>query len=445
MPFVLGVRSVGYTQSVRRFPAKIDGLTGGGGGATTFLGLTDTPAAYAGAALQGVRVNAGATALEFAAIPAGDWLADGSYGAATGTWNLGTQEVNNVGRLLVNTALDDVGRIQLRSDSGAAVDNDESLSLVNKTDATLNNQKWSPALRLVGQGWSTVLGASQECDWRIYNTPVQSTSPIKTELIIDRSIGGGAYLTKFLIDQNGNVICGYTGFLGVGTTPFLGKCHVDQSNPTGQIAALGLDQGDQDETFIDFTGTSNAASTNSIRALQTDINCIRVEVNSVQPKWMNIFDDSIVGANALTRFAQIYVAGGAASLTCATGGTFQLFNLFATNASSAYCTADAANDKITLDRAGYYLVNFQCSFSGTNGSLWTFVARWNGVNQTQCECIRTLGAAGASGSCSFVGIVDATAGGNDLDVYCTAATTGHQMTAEYAQLTATWIGSTEAV
>jgi hypothetical protein len=34
-------------------------------GTTTFLGLTDTPAAYTGGSLQAVRVNVGETALEF--------------------------------------------------------------------------------------------------------------------------------------------------------------------------------------------------------------------------------------------------------------------------------------------------------------------------------------------------------------------------------------------
>jgi len=38
---------------------------GGGGGATTFTGLSDTPGAYTGASLQAVRVNAGETGLEF--------------------------------------------------------------------------------------------------------------------------------------------------------------------------------------------------------------------------------------------------------------------------------------------------------------------------------------------------------------------------------------------
>lgn len=41
----------------------------GGGGASTFLELTDTPAAYAGAGGELVAVNAGATDLEFVPVP----------------------------------------------------------------------------------------------------------------------------------------------------------------------------------------------------------------------------------------------------------------------------------------------------------------------------------------------------------------------------------------
>ncbi len=40
--------------------------TGGVGGATTFLGLTDTPTGYAGAETFFVKVNSAGTALEFA-------------------------------------------------------------------------------------------------------------------------------------------------------------------------------------------------------------------------------------------------------------------------------------------------------------------------------------------------------------------------------------------
>lgn len=48
----------------------------GGGGATNFLGLTDTPANYTGDAARVVSVNAGETALEFTVPAAGGGLPD---------------------------------------------------------------------------------------------------------------------------------------------------------------------------------------------------------------------------------------------------------------------------------------------------------------------------------------------------------------------------------
>jgi Concanavalin A-like lectin/glucanases superfamily/Repeat of unknown function (DUF5907)/Chaperone of endosialidase len=47
------------------------GVTGGGGGSSDFLGLTDTPNTYSGQAGKAVLVNAGATALEFGTPAAG--------------------------------------------------------------------------------------------------------------------------------------------------------------------------------------------------------------------------------------------------------------------------------------------------------------------------------------------------------------------------------------
>ena len=51
---------------------------GGGGGSTSFLGLTDTPAAYTGMTASGVRVNTGETALEFYDISATSPSASGN-------------------------------------------------------------------------------------------------------------------------------------------------------------------------------------------------------------------------------------------------------------------------------------------------------------------------------------------------------------------------------
>ena len=39
--------------------------SGAGGGSSSFIGLTDTPAAFTGAALRFLRVNAGETAVQF--------------------------------------------------------------------------------------------------------------------------------------------------------------------------------------------------------------------------------------------------------------------------------------------------------------------------------------------------------------------------------------------
>jgi len=51
----------------------------GGGGAAAFLGLTDTPASYVGQGLLGVRVNAGETALEFAATVGSEDITHHAY------------------------------------------------------------------------------------------------------------------------------------------------------------------------------------------------------------------------------------------------------------------------------------------------------------------------------------------------------------------------------
>ena len=72
------------------------GLLAGGSGATTFTGLTDTPSSYSGQGLKAVRVNTGATGLEFY-IPG--TLSDGDKGDITvsgsgATWTIDSGVVN---------------------------------------------------------------------------------------------------------------------------------------------------------------------------------------------------------------------------------------------------------------------------------------------------------------------------------------------------------------
>jgi len=57
--------------------------TGAGGGATTFTGLTDTPANYTGSSLKHVRINEGETALEFVTLGGGGDMLKSVYDTDT--------------------------------------------------------------------------------------------------------------------------------------------------------------------------------------------------------------------------------------------------------------------------------------------------------------------------------------------------------------------------
>ena len=57
-----------YNSTTSKWENKADG-GGGGGGSTTFLGLTDTPANFTSQAGKYLKVNAGATALEYVTLP----------------------------------------------------------------------------------------------------------------------------------------------------------------------------------------------------------------------------------------------------------------------------------------------------------------------------------------------------------------------------------------
>ncbi len=84
------------------------------------------------------------------------------------------------------------------------------------------------------------------------------------------------------------------GLVGIGATPSAGQLHVDQSDSAGAIPVLKLDQGDIDDTFIDFVGTSAADGTRSISSDTTEdsakFGAIRIEINGTT-KWIRVYDD----------------------------------------------------------------------------------------------------------------------------------------------------------
>jgi len=90
----------------------------------------------------------------------------------------------------------------------------------------------------------------------------------------------------FTIDDIGNV--------GVGESVPTASVHIDQNSASGAKPVLRLDQGDIDDSFIDFIGTSAADGTRSISSDTTEdsakFGAIRIEINGVT-KWIRIYDD----------------------------------------------------------------------------------------------------------------------------------------------------------
>lgn len=71
-------------------------------------------------------------------------------------------------------------------------------------------------------------------------------------------------------------------------------------------------------------------------------------------------------------YGEIYVAGGAVTQTLTNANTFYKVTAFTTDGLSNGVTPAAASDKITIDVAGDYLVQFFITFSDQNNKTFTF-------------------------------------------------------------------------
>ena len=98
------------------------------------------------------------------------------------------------------------------------------------------------------------------------------------------------------VQVNGNdIITALSGGnVGIVMTAPTAQLHIDQASASGAAPVLRLDQGDADETFIDFIGTSAADGSKSISSDTTTdsakFGAIRIEINGVH-KWIRIYDD----------------------------------------------------------------------------------------------------------------------------------------------------------
>lgn len=87
-----------WNSSVSRWVNLASSVLVGGGGATTFLGLTDTPSTYTGASSYFVKVNSAGTAVEFSSDPGyiQTSIADSRYLNSSGDYCSGTLSAINL-------------------------------------------------------------------------------------------------------------------------------------------------------------------------------------------------------------------------------------------------------------------------------------------------------------------------------------------------------------
>jgi len=143
-------------------------------------------------------------------------------------------------------------------------------------------------------------------------------------------------------------------------------------------------------------------------------------------------------------YADIYVSDGSVAQSIPTGATYTKLTAFTNNGPSVNCTADVANDKITITKAGFYIVN--CSINGRSGTAnvtFIFAAFLNSVEQDQVHCHRKFGSAGDNGSSSMSGIIDVTTVPWDLDVRARHDSGGSvDFTSTYMNLCVSYLGET---
>lgn len=97
----------------------------------------------------------------------------------------------------------------------------DGIVLQNTTAATSGNQRLSPAIHLIGQGWkTTATAASQQIEWAIEVIPVQDTTNPDNYLNFRSNVNSLGFANKFQINDNHTGGQTSVNFLGVNSTQF---------------------------------------------------------------------------------------------------------------------------------------------------------------------------------------------------------------------------------
>lgn len=143
-------------------------------------------------------------------------------------------------------------------------------------------------------------------------------------------------------------------------------------------------------------------------------------------------------------YAEIHTHDASTAQSIPTGSTYTKLTGYTDNGLSSNCTADVANDKITITKAGIYRVDGSFNFvSGTANVTWRIAPFLNGVEQDNIHCKRKSATSTDSGSASFTGFIDVTSVPWDLDVRIRHDNGGSvNFTPEYMNINVSYLGET---
>lgn len=165
---------------------------GGGAGAGSFLGLSDTPADYAGHEWESVRVNAAGDGVEF-------------FKPALGS---GTELQYRNGGFMAAVTDSSVssGRITLGGAQNLGTTPTAQLTIRNTTAAASGAQQVSPSFVWEGRGWRTSNTTSQTVRFRANVLPVQgSSNPTATWRLQSEIADSGTWTEMLAVTSAGNV------------------------------------------------------------------------------------------------------------------------------------------------------------------------------------------------------------------------------------------------
>ena len=141
-------------------------------------------------------------------------------------------------------------------------------------------------------------------------------------------------------------------------------------------------------------------------------------------------------------YAEIHCNDNTTTQNIATGASYVKVTNFDTNGESNGCTADQANDKITITKNGEYKVEVSVSFTAATGNVNWFGAIFiDGVEQDGIHFERKLGSGGDYGALQIGGVASVTTAPVDVDVrFRHDRLSDDLMTLRYANLNVVRIG-----